>query len=74
MKGSEEVCGVSIVAGCDAPEVLDAAEHALDGVSAAVEEGREAVFPDAVGLGRDVGEGPAAADLAADGVAVVALT
>ena len=32
------------MAGCDAPEVFETAEHALDGIAIAVERGREAVF------------------------------
>lgn len=44
-----------------------------DVVAVAMEEGREAVFLIAVGLGRDVWHGPAVLDLAAEGVAVIAL-
>ena len=42
--GREEVDGVVVVSGGDAPEFLEAAEHALDGVSVAVEHGREAAL------------------------------
>lgn len=72
MNGSEDVGGVAVVASCDASEVLDAAEHALDGVAVAIEERREAVLPNAVGLWRDVGEGSPVTDLATYGIAVVA--
>ena len=65
--------GEAIVAGGDAAKVLEAAEHAFDGVSMAIKVGREAALPAAVGLGRDVGCGAFALDLAAHGVAVVAL-
>ena len=65
--------GETVVSGCDSTEVLEAPEHALDGVAVAVEIGREAIFPAAVGFGRDVRRGALALDLAADGIAVVAL-
>ena len=38
----------------DPPEVLQATEHALDGVAIAIQERREAVLPFAIGLRRDV--------------------
>src|SRR5206468_10565196 len=41
----EEVHGIAVVAGRDASKVLQAAEHALDGVAVAIEEWREAVLP-----------------------------
>ena len=56
--GGEEVYGVSVVSDCDAPEVLQSAEHALDGIAVTVEERREAVLPFAVGLGRMLGIAP----------------
>ena len=65
--------GEAVVSGGDSAEVLDPSEHAFDGVAIAVEAGREAVFPAPVGFGRDVRRGALALDLAADGVAVVAL-
>lgn len=71
--GCEEVDGVSVVSRADASEFLDTAEHALDGVSVAVEHGRKAVLPAAVRLGRGVRHGAVFLDLSADGVAVVAL-
>jgi hypothetical protein len=40
----------------DATEVLEAAEHALDGIAGAIEQRREAVLPNAVCLGWDVGQ------------------
>ena len=63
----------AVVAGGDSAEVLEASEHALDGVAVAIERGREAVFPAPVDLGWDIRRGALALDLAADGVAVVAL-
>ena len=65
--------GEAVVSGCDSAEVLEASEHALDGVAVAIEDGRETVLPAAIGLGRNIGRGAAALDFAADGVAVVAL-
>lgn len=58
---------------CDPAEVLDAPEHALDGVAIAVEVGREAVLPASIGLRRDIRRGILALDLATDGVAVMLL-
>jgi hypothetical protein len=63
----------AVVAGGDAAEVLEAAEHALDGVATAVEGRREAILPASVGLGRDVRHCAGRLDLAADRVGVVAL-
>jgi hypothetical protein len=50
---------------------LQAAEHPLDGVSVAVEEGREAVLPLAIGLGWNVWHGAAIFNLPLNSVAVV---
>jgi len=63
----------AVVAGGDPSEVLDASEHALDGIAVAVEEGREAVLPASIGLWRDIRRGALVLDFATDGVAVVAL-
>jgi hypothetical protein len=65
--------GEAVVAGCNSAEVLEAAEHALDGVTVAVEPRGEAVLPSSIGLGRDVGRRALALDLATDGVAVIPL-
>jgi len=65
--------GETIVSCGDSAEVLEAPEHALDGVAIAIEVGREAALPSPVGLGRDVGCGALALDLATDGVAVISL-
>ena len=73
LEGGEEVAGEPVVTGCDAPEVFQPVEHALDGVSTAVQIGREAAFPAALDLGRDVGRGSLGLDLPAHGVGVVAL-
>src|SRR5436190_21088717 len=50
----EEVHSIAVVASGDASEVLQAAEHALDGVAVAIEEWREAVLPLPICLWRDV--------------------
>ena len=71
MDVSEEVGGELVVAGCEASAVLEAAEHALDGVAALVEGFAEAAFPAPVALGRDVGDSPLLFDQIADAVAVI---
>jgi len=63
----------AIVSSCDPAKVLEASKHALDRVAIAVEVGREAVLPAPVDLWRDVGCSALALDLAADGIAVIAL-
>lgn len=50
---------------------LQAAEHALDGVSTTVEDGAEAAFADAGALRRDVWNSALRLDLLANGVGVV---
>ena len=65
--------GVAVVSSCDSAKILEASEHTLDGVAVAVQVGGEAVLPASVGLRWNVRSGPLALDLAADGVAVVAL-
>ena len=64
---------MAIISGGDAAEVLQSAEHALDGITIAVEDRRETVFPAAIGLGRDVGHCAFVLDLPADRIAVIAL-
>ena len=71
MDAAEEDVGEAVVACGDAPTVLEAAEHALDGVSALVEGAAEAGFPAAVGLWRDVGDRALRLDQVADAVAVI---
>jgi hypothetical protein len=65
--------GEAVVSGGDPAEILEAAEHALDRVAITVEVGRETTLPGSGGLGRDVGCGTLALDLAAHGVGVIAL-
>ncbi len=67
----EEVGGEFVVAGSEAAAVLEAAEHALDGVAALVEGLAEAAFPAPVALGRDVGDRSLLFDQVADAVAVI---
>jgi hypothetical protein len=64
--------GKSVVSGCDSAEVLEATEHALDGIAVAVEIGGKAVLPAPICLGRDIRSRAHGFDFAADGVAVVA--
>lgn len=68
-----EVGGEPVVSGCDATEILEPVEHALDGVAVSIKVWRETVFPDAIDFGRDVGRGSDCLDLSAHGVGVVAL-
>ena len=65
--------GEAVVSRRDPAEILEAAEHALDRVAITVEVGREAALPHSGGLGRDVGCGPLALNLAAHGVGVIPL-
>ena len=73
MNGGAIVAGQAVISGGDAAEVLEPAEHTLDGIAAAIEPGREAVLPLAIGFRRDVGNASRRLDLAADGIAVIAL-
>jgi len=71
--GGEIAAGQPIISGGDTAEVLEPAEHSFDGVSAAIEPGREAVLPFAIGFRRYVGNAPRRLDLATDGITVVTL-
>ncbi len=62
----------AVVSGGDSAEVLEAAEHALDGIALPVEDGRKAVLPTPIGFGRNVRGGAFAFDLSTDGIAVIA--
>ena len=73
MDGGEIVAGQPIISCGDAAEVLQPAEHAFDGVAAAIEPWREAVLPLAIGFGRDVRNASRRLDLATDGITVIAL-
>ena len=64
--------GEAVVSGSDSAKVLEAAEHAFDGVAVTIEDRRETVFPAAIGLGRDIGGSALAFDFAANGVTVIA--
>lgn len=65
--------GEAVVSGRDPAEVLEAAKHVFDGVSVAIEAGREAVFPSPIGLRRDVWRDTLTLNLATDSVAVITL-
>ena len=60
MDGAEEVAREAVVACGDPAEVLEAPEHALDGVSPAVEEGEKQLFQIRLALGGMLGIAPAA--------------
>ena len=64
--------GEAIVSGSNSPEILEASEHAFDRVAISIEIRREAVLPDAVDLGRDIGRRALALDLVTDGVGIIA--
>ena len=70
--GSEEVVGQPVITSGDTPEILEATEHALDGVSVAIEDRREAVLPSSIGLWRDVWHHAFTFDLTTDRIAIVA--
>jgi len=63
-------CGEAVVSGCDTPEVLQPAEHPLDGVATAVECGAEAVLPAPVCLRRDVRHRAARFDRASEAIRI----
>ena len=71
--GRQVVFGALIVACCDATEVLDAVEEALDEVALPVKPARERKALLAVGARRDVGPSILAGGSVADGVAVISL-
>jgi hypothetical protein len=56
----------------DPPEVLNPPERRFDGVSVPIEDRREAVFPEAIALGRNVGRHAKVFDLPPHGIAVLA--
>ena len=62
----------AVVSGGNSAEVLETAEHALDGIALAVEDGRKAALPTPVGFGRNVWRGAFGLDLSTDGIAVIA--
>lgn len=68
-----EADGETVIADGDAAKVLEAIEHALDGVPAFVEIWGKAVLPDAGDLGRNVGSRVLCFDFLAHGVGVVSL-
>jgi hypothetical protein len=58
LAGSQEDGGRLVVAGGDAAEVLEAAEHALNGIAAVVEERAEAALPERFRFGAMLGTAP----------------
>jgi acyl dehydratase len=73
MDCGEEVCGNAVVSGGDATEILEAAKHALDGITAAIEDRRETRLPAPVDLGRDVRRRATCLDLSPDCIGIVVL-
>jgi hypothetical protein len=73
VSGGEEVDRQPIMARCHSSEVLQAAEHALDGVSGAINDWRETVSPTWVSIWREVRHGTFSLDPSADGVGTLAL-
>lgn len=71
MDVAEEVGGELVVTSGETAAVLQAAEHALDGVAAFVERLAEAAFPAPVTFGRDIGDRALFLDQIADAVAVI---
>ena len=71
--GGSEVASEPVVAGCDAPEVLQSTEHALDGVAGAVASGVKGMRMLACRLVGDDDERSTAGGLFAQGARVVAL-
>jgi hypothetical protein len=70
---SEEVGGELVVSGCDAAEVLELVEEALDEVALAIEALGEAGLPPSVSFGGDVGRRALFLDVRANAVGVVGL-
>jgi hypothetical protein len=71
VNAGEELGSEPVIPCGDPSEVLEPAEHALDGVAAAVKDLAEAGFPSPRGLGRDVRDGALILDEVADAVRVV---
>ena len=70
--GGAEIGGVDLAAGCDAPELLELAEEALDLVALSVDRRIDGALDLAVSLGRDVSLSAAGAHQIDDGLGVVA--
>ena len=71
MDGSQEVSGKFVVASCDTPKILEAAETALDNVAPLIGAFAEAVEGDPIGFVWNDGLGTAINDFSAKVVAVV---
>lgn len=72
MDCGQEVCRELVVSRGDPPKVLEASEHALDGIAPAVEDRAEARFPAPIALGRNVGRRVPRLDSRAHCIRVVA--
>ncbi len=71
MDGSQEVSGKFVVASCDAPEILEPAETALDDVAALIGAFAEAVEGHPVGFVWNDGLSTTIKDFGAKAVAVI---
>lgn len=71
MDAAKEDGSGAVIARGEASAVLEAAEHALDGVASLVEAAAEATSPASIGLGRDVGNGTLLLNQVADAVGVI---
>lgn len=71
MDAAEEDGGGAVIARGEASAVLEAAEHAFDGVAPLIEAAAEAAFPASIGLGRDVGNSTLPLDEVPDAVCVI---
>ncbi len=71
MQAAEEDGGGAVIARGEAPAVLEAAEHALEGIASLVMAAAEAAFPASIGLGRDVRNSTLPLDKVTDAVGVI---
>ena len=73
MKCGHEGISAFVVTRGDPAEVFQAAEHALNGISAFVQDGTEAALPSTGRLERDVWRGATGFNQAADSISVIGL-
>jgi len=67
----EEVLREFVIAGSNAPEVLELVEEALDQITLAIKCLAEAWFPFAIGFCRDVGNSALGLDQVADAIGII---
>jgi hypothetical protein len=73
LNGGQEVSGELIIAGSDAPEILEPAEAAFDDIASFVGAFVEAMEGSSIRLIRNDGDCAALEDIGAEGVTIVAL-